>query len=485
MPVIQFTGFAPDLDPVTPGVITDCSMLVPTLKGMKGAPGTVATSFSALASEVRGAAVVTKLDASTRFFAGLQTKLYEGTNGATWTDRSRAGNYTGGAENRWRFAQFGDVTIATNKTDTMQYSTTGAFADLTIKAAIVETVGQFVFAADTNESTYGDAPNRWWCSELGNYAGWTPNVSTQCATGILTSVPGSITAAKRLGADIVVYKARGMYLGRYAGPPTIWDFGAEVPGTVGTPCNEAVVDIGTAHIFIGYEDFYRFDGTRPEPIGAPVREWFFRDLNPNYRYRIRSSHDRVNSLIYFYYPNASSSDGSINACIVYNYKSNKWGRANRSVDCCIEYITGGVTYEGLGSLFTTYDSLPTTISYDSPFFTAGSNVQAIFDSAHTLYTLTGNSASSSVTSGDMGSDELFITFQGVRLHAISSPTSATLTNYYKNNSGDALTTDQSIAISGNRFDFLRDARYHRFSIALGGQHEITGFSPMFVEGGTE
>src|SRR5574340_623556 len=36
-----FTGFAPDLDPTSPGIVTDIDNMVPTLKGLKGAPSGV------------------------------------------------------------------------------------------------------------------------------------------------------------------------------------------------------------------------------------------------------------------------------------------------------------------------------------------------------------------------------------------------------------------------------------------------------------
>ena len=40
--MIGFVGFAPDLDPSTPGVITDCIQLIPNERGMEAAPSAVA-----------------------------------------------------------------------------------------------------------------------------------------------------------------------------------------------------------------------------------------------------------------------------------------------------------------------------------------------------------------------------------------------------------------------------------------------------------
>jgi len=76
MAIQKFLGYAPDIDPTTPGVITACDMLEPTVRGMRGAPAAVATEYSALAAECRGSALIKKLDGTKRLFAGTQTKIY-------------------------------------------------------------------------------------------------------------------------------------------------------------------------------------------------------------------------------------------------------------------------------------------------------------------------------------------------------------------------------------------------------------------------
>ena len=37
----KLLGFAPDMDPTVPGVITDCTQLIPTERGMTAAPAAV------------------------------------------------------------------------------------------------------------------------------------------------------------------------------------------------------------------------------------------------------------------------------------------------------------------------------------------------------------------------------------------------------------------------------------------------------------
>ena len=103
--MIPYIGFLPDADEHTQGIITDCEMAIPTMKGYKGAPSGVSQT-AALAAACRGAAYVIKLDNTTRLFAGTQTNLYE-LNGTSWTDVTAASTYTGSADSAWRYTQFG------------------------------------------------------------------------------------------------------------------------------------------------------------------------------------------------------------------------------------------------------------------------------------------------------------------------------------------------------------------------------------------
>jgi len=92
----KLLGFSPDLDPTTPGVVTACVNFIPYEAGMAGAPSaSTPTSTPALAAACVGGVVITKLDDTRRIIAGTATKLYE-LSGGSWTDVSRAGNYTGG-----------------------------------------------------------------------------------------------------------------------------------------------------------------------------------------------------------------------------------------------------------------------------------------------------------------------------------------------------------------------------------------------------
>jgi hypothetical protein len=477
---VRFAGFAPDVDQATKGIFTDCDQIIPTVKGFKSAPAPVSTTLPAASAAVTGAALIKKLDNSIRLFLGSSAKIEEATSLTALTDRSAAGGYTG--TNAWRFAQFGDVTMAANKAQIIQSSTTGSFATVvgSPQAAGLETVGQFVFAFDTIDGTYGTRPDAWWCSALSDYTSWTPSIATQSATGRLTSAPGPITAAKRIGDGLVLYKERAMYLGSYVGPPAIWTF-QELPGPVGCSSHEAVVSIGTAHYFPGYDDFYVFDGARAVSLNAPVKNWFYADASKANLSSIKGLLDIEKSLIYWFYPQEGSS--SITRGIVYNYKTNQWAPAHRTLETVVYHDSAAITYDDLGSLYSTYANLP-NIPYDS-FYQAGRPTPAIVNTSHVVQTLTGTTDTSYITTGDYGDESVFVTPSRVRPRFAQSPTSSTLVNYYREDLGDSLTTDYTSTLTDGKYDFMRSSKWHRFRFNMVGNHEIYGMDITTVEDGDE
>ena len=481
--VIPLLGYAPDADPTIPGVLTSCSGVVPSLKGFKGAPSPQATQQSVLASTCMGAAVVTKLDGTTRFFAGAATKLYEASSNA-WTDVSRSAVYATPATGRWRFTQQGNVTLAANGADTVQASvSSGAFSCIGSApiADIVETVGKFVFALKISS----DASKVQWCA-LNDYTAWAASIATQAGSDTLTSTSGGITAGRKFGSSIIVYKAKSMYLGTYVGPPNIWQFEL-IPGNAGALSQEVVVSVGTAedpkHIFMGYDDFYYFDGARPVPIGTNrVKETVFNQLLQSKNYVAQAVHARQNSRVYYYYP---SSDSNLpDKCVVYNYRTDRWGVDDRQIEIATDWATPGLTWNNLGTLYNTWDDLPNG-QWDQAFFNSAQTIPAVFDTNHKLKSLSGPAANTSITTGDLGDDAKLSLMTRLRIRFLTAPVSASLTNFYKLNSGDVLTTDQVTSMSNGKFDVLREARWHRFQIAMTGDWEATGMVPEFEVGGLE
>lgn len=480
---MQLMGYAPDADPTIVGVLTSCSGVVPSIKGIKGAPSPADAGMATLDATCQGAALLTKLDGTTRLIVGTAKKLQEA-GSSTWTNVSRAATYTTASTGLWRFAQQTNVSFAANASDTIQASSSGAFSCVAGApiAAIVETVGKFVFAANTSANAHGI---QW--SALNDYTSWTASVATQAGNDVLTGTPGGITAARRFGNTIIVYKKNSMFLGVNVGPPNVWEFNL-IPGAAGALSQEVVVNIGTPenpkHIFMGEDDFYLYDGSKPVPIGTNrLKRTVFTELVQSRYYACKALHIAKENQVYFYYPIVDSVLPG--RAVVYNYKTDRWGQdIDRQIEATTDFVAAGLTYDGLGSLYATYSDFP-VLSYDLAFVGATQTSPAIFATTHQIKTLTGPAGSTSLTTGDYGDDQQFSTLTRIRPRFLTAPTSATLTNSYRNNLGDGLTTDVTTTLSSGVFDVIRDARWHRLQMNFTGDWEFAAFSPDFMESGSE
>jgi hypothetical protein len=474
--------FAPDLDPLTPEILTAVENVIPTRSGYAALESPTVVGLPALAAAAINAASVLDLSNNKRVIAGTDTKLYDGSGGSSWVDVSRVGSYTAG-EKRWRFAQFGNISLAANGIDVIQsWNGTGSFANIagSPKCKLLATVGQFVMAANITDAAVGE-PNSWYCSAIADYTNWTPSVATQCAKGQLLDVPGDITSLRRLGDYAVAYKERGIHLGQYVGPPFVWAW-QTVPVNFGAFSHESVVSIGPAHFFIGQDDFYRFDGSQPISIGAPIREWFFGRLSKPYRNLIQGIHDAHAGRVFWHYP---SSSATVDSWVCYDYVTDRWSAGTLTIECALEYISGGYTYETIQNIASTYGTFP-DVSYGSPFWSAYSTLPAFFDAAHVLKSLSGTPGASSLTSGDMGDDAAYTLLQRITPHFITDPPTATLTHYGRATSGASLSSYGPVSINAaRRFDLLKSARFHRVKLDCTGAMEITRLRPQLASSGFE
>jgi hypothetical protein len=475
--MIPLAGFAPDADATTPGIFTDCLNIVPTESGFAGALSPIAVAVAVLPGECRGAAVANKLDATRRVMAGTQTKLYE-LNSTTWLDRSKTGGYVGSSESRWSFCQFGDTTLATNLADPMQESVTGVFIDVPTapKAKIVVSASNnFVLAFGTNDPTYGPSPDRWWNCAQSNQNDWVPNVTTLANTGRLVAIGGPITAARTLGDYVVAYKSKGVFLGTFVGSPVVWQWNL-IPGAdAGAVGMDAVCDIGTAHFMVGDDDFWVFDGTRPVPVGeGSVRKFFTRSCSSTYRYKTKCSYDRQLNLVYIDYPSVSST-GACDSRLVFHIGTKRWGRAQADSQAPLNFVSPGVTIDGLDVFAATIDGLP-NVPFDSPYWLAGGRMAAYFNSANQLVTNGGVTGDSYFISGDLGDDDTVSMLDNARVRFSKRPLTARATGFFKFNEGDDLQQGVMSNMNDGKFDLRQSGRFHRVRIDMTGSHAETAMT---------
>ena len=440
-------NYSPDID-ATSGVLTDVVNCLPTINGLQGAPSPVDTIwFADYVSD--GMATVDTLSGIPRTFVGEQNYILEAVSGGM----ALVGSGWLPGSGRFMFTSFGNAVLVVNGWDGVRLSaSTGAgFAGIAgaPKANIIEGVGLFVMAFNTNDGTDHNSDG-WWCSALGDYTDWTPSITNQCANGRFLDSPGAVTAGRRLGDGIVAYKKRAMYMGQYVGGDVIWQW-SQVATNIGCVGQDAVVNAGGVHYFIGADDIYRYEGAQPQSIAGGIKRWFFADADPARISNIIGVHDRNSDHVWFWYSSTTCPASKYDKAIVYNIVTGMWGKVLQTCYDVMTYQSGT-------------DTLTIMTDHEGGFFP--------------LKTLSGACAAASITTGDYGDDDQYSSIERVRTRYRQAPTSASMQHSYRAVSGIAYTVGETSASVDQKFNFGKSSRWHRFVLSLTGDFEITAIKPI-------
>lgn len=442
----KLLGFAPDLDPTTPGILQSVTNALPTTRGMIGAPTPVNTIWI-LDGASRGCATIETLSAGTKTYLGQGNYLF----GLNSSGLALVGTGWSSGTGRIVFTSFGNAVLACNGSDgtAIAASTGGSFAGVgggAPAARIIESVGLFVLAFGTK---YGSSvsPDGWWACALGDYTSWTPSAATQAANGRLLDSAGEITAARRINDGIIAYKKRSMYYGQYVGGDVIWQW-SQVATNVGCVGQDAVVNAGGVHYFVGADDIYMFDGSYPRSIGSNIKRWFFADADPARLKNVIAVHDRNDDHVWFWYSSNAASSGFFDTAIVYNMLTGAWGRVSQIAQDVMTHQSGTDTLSIVG--------------------TSGGYYR--------VQSLTGACATASMQTWAMGDDDQYSRLSKVRLRYLTSPSSATVEHAHKSALGAAWIGGATDTMSDHKANFTQSARWHKLKIDTVGNFEISGLA---------
>jgi hypothetical protein len=466
------TTFAPDANPLTPGILVSASGVYPSeTGGIRAIP--TATPFSAaLAGQCLGMFSYQNLTSSFRTIGATSTKLYE-LEVTSWNDVSKAGDYTGSS---WNFAAWGNYILAVNGDDIIQVQETSLsdFADLAGSpiAKYITTAQNFVITANIG-AVYGNRVQ--WCAQ-GDHTDWVASASTQAGYMDLSDTPGEITGLARLGDDFIVFKDRNLYHATYIGPPFIWSF-RRVPAYCGAPSQTSIVELENGVYFVGMDDFYVYDGSIPKRIGQGVRHWFLGRVDRNYQSKVMGAYDGIRRLLFWFYPTAADGTSALVEGLVYDWQTQRWGRIVQTVEAVLTHWSSSITYDSLGGFFATYADLEADApSYDSPWWGATSFGISVVDSSHRLARFSGTPGSASIITGDSGS------LQGVSrvLKAFPyfniTPTTCTVTPRSKTAFGDTAVAGSTNTLKANgEVDLDRSGKFLSLQMDMTGDFEIVGF----------
>ena len=394
--MIRFADFLPDQPALENQGTTVAKNAVPALRGYRSLNGLSAYSGAAT-NYIRGV-IAAKDSAQAQYvYCGDETKLYtlSGAGSVALTDASKAGGYATSSDDRWRFVTFGTALIGTNYDDAMQTLTIGGstFADLggsAPKAKYIAVVRDQVFTGFTNES--GTAyPYRVRWSGIGNQTGWGTSATTGADFQDIYDM-GTVTGLVG-GEYATILMERGIARAQFVGPPLFYSIdkvetarGCKFPGTV---CN-----VGRFVFYCADDGFYLFDGMSSKPIGAErVNRFFLDDVNESFMHRITSAVDPTQQLLVVSYPSVSSTDGTPDRLLFYNYAIERWSYAEVNADFIGGFAVAGYTLEDLANVSASIEDLPASL--DSGIWAGGqflfgggiNNKLAIFGGATLAATL--------------------------------------------------------------------------------------------------
>lgn len=276
---IPLIGYAPDLDPTTPGAFSYCLGMESSTRGWKlqrarDLIGTVtsagSTSFmlDGLISDITDGTEITTVAMYESVAGKIKLYVKSGTGTGTLADKSQAGNYTLSGTENFVFCQFGNYTLGTNNVEKVQIrdaSGSSAFADSAAtgipKAKICVTFGppsqQRVMLLDYNDGTR--YPSGWWVSALGGPTqAWTPDIATGAANNQLYGA-GPIRCGIAYRDMIVAWGDRQMWVGRVTDPPLLIDW-QKISDEIGCCGPYAARVLNGALYWVGKQGLFVFDG---------------------------------------------------------------------------------------------------------------------------------------------------------------------------------------------------------------------------------
>ena len=237
---------------------------------------------------------------------------------------------------QWSLDNWGEDIIANRRGGAIYYWNTDA-STTPVRAAIVTNspttvnsiivspndrhlIGLGINQFNTTASPTGDFDPmtvRW--SNQEDYSNWTPSVSSTSGETILTDGTKIVGAVRSRNA-ITIWTDNSLWQMQYVGPPFIFNF-----RQLGTNCGmigpHAGVDYNGTPIWMGYENFYAYDG-QVRNLPATIRRYVFDNLNIDQKDKIYAGINSEFKEIMWLYPSTDSDE--CDSYVLYSPEENYW-----------------------------------------------------------------------------------------------------------------------------------------------------------------
>lgn len=325
--LLQLIGWAPDLDPATPGVLIDANGAIPQSDGfMAVAPFTSVTG----AINVRAMAIVNVGPTRQDFYTVEYTSDTTASTATIYNFSGWSGTvrYTYTAETYTTpvvIRQFDSETYFARRGSPLvvaDASGTAVTAIIAPSFGTIEVTKDFVIGFDA------DTGFDWHCSAFGDGRDWNLSVSNQCVRGSFFNKQGPIVAAGRSGESVLAFTETQTWVGRYVGPPEAWQW-EELSREVGCVGAEAVTETPYGVCWLGNHDIYIFNGGQFAPLNTVgVRRTLFESLNRDMLRYAQVAWDRKRGLLWVLAAASNQTTYSYrNKAYAYHFDSKRWSPA--------------------------------------------------------------------------------------------------------------------------------------------------------------
>ena len=389
---MMFGPLAPDkAKSGNPDILTVASGVYPMEDGYRPV-GQFTGLYGDLNAAPKGGATFTSPQGLLAIIAGTATGLFKAESGA-W--QQLATGYSLLAENRWRFAQFGGLAIATNGTDPMQKIdlATGVVSPLGGTPPKFETlavVKDFLVGGVRN----GNVMHMGWSGI--NDAEWWTTGQRQADRQVLPAC-GRINGILSGEYGVILQRDRICRMD-YVGGNVIFEIN-EVSSNIGCVSVHSVAQWGTLGFFLSDEGFMMWNGQQPVPIG---REMIDREFNEQYTVgdwsQMSTAIDPVNGVVMW-----SMAD----KIWLYSWIFQKWTTIPIASTILFAGATKALSIDeqdtAVGVVDNNIDGVGLA-SFDDASFKGGAPLMYVFNSLDVLGAFTGTPMAATFTGTDL---ELF------------------------------------------------------------------------------
>lgn len=396
--MIPYGPWRPDAAGINTPVCRSAVNVLPGVVGFKPLPSLDAAS-AALPDTCIGAAVTLEADGEVHAFAGTAEGLYKLASGATWDDVTNTGGaYATGAGERWRFAVYGDLVLATTIAEPLQkfdVTSSTEFEDLggsPPKARYVDVVRDFVLLGciENNERRV-----QW--SAINNAEGWTPGT----ASSDYQDMPSGGPVRGLIGGEVAyVWQASKVTRMTFVpGSAEVFQFD-EVEGGRGLAAPHSLVRLGRLAYYLATDGFYQFDlgSGASKPLGVGKWSgWVVNDIRAGSESLVVGGIDPARQVVMWAYVPQNSAGSSPSRMLIYDWSIDEATIADVPIDSMAQWLTQGMTLDDLGTI-ATLDELP--FSLDSPVWRGGAGLMGVFSTSNTLSHFAGPAMEAVIESSD-------------------------------------------------------------------------------------